>query len=210
MERLRKYEHPFIIRATHWINFIALGMMVASGLRIYDASPVFSFRIPVILTLGGWLGGARQWHFFAMWIFLLNGVVWFAYNIVSRHGRQTTIFSGKDAGGILPTIGYYLRIRKEHPPAGKYNALQKLAYTLVAFVAIGALVTGVGIYWPVQFSPVTSLFGGYDICRVWHFLFMAALVAFFAGHLFMVCVSGWSNFVSILTGWKKGPAGPSK
>src|SRR5437867_3035741 len=119
------YQHPFIIRLTHWMNFIALGIMVLSGLRIYNASPIFSFRIPPVFTLGGWLAGARQWHFFAMWLFAINGITWALYNIATRHGRQTTIFSKSDIGGIVPMMKYYLRIQNQHPPAKKYNSLQK-------------------------------------------------------------------------------------
>ena len=202
----REYQHPFIIRLTHWLNFIALGIMVLSGLRIYNASPIWEFlKIPPSLTLGGWLAGARQWHFFAMWLFAANGIVWVAYNIATRHGRQTTLFSKSDIPGILPMIQYYLRIRTGHPPAKKYNALQKAAYTSVSLLGLGALLTGIAIYWPVQWSGLTAFFGGYDTARVWHFIFMAALVLFFGGHLLMVVIAGWSNFVSMITGWKKTP-----
>ena len=199
----REYHHPFLIRATHWLNFFALGIMVLSGLRIYNASPIWDFHIPPALTLGGWLAGARQWHFFAMWILTANGVLWVVYNVASRHGRHTTLFSKSDLGGILPMILYYLRIRKEHPPVKKYNALQKLSYSTVPLVAAGAVASGIAIYWPVQFSAFASFFGGYDTARVWHFIFMAALVLFFGGHILMVVIAGWSNFVSMITGWKK-------
>ncbi len=207
----RERQHPFVIRATHWVNFIALGIMVFSGLRIYNASPIWSFSIPDAFTLGGWLAGARQWHFLGMWIFFINGSVWFLYNILSRHGRRTTIFSPRqDVPGILPMMAYYLRIRKDHPPSQKYNALQKLAYTLVGLIGIGMILSGVAIYWPVQFGFVTRIFGTYDMARAWHFLFMATLVVFFFGHLFMVTISGWSNFASMVTGWKKTPTSVGK
>ena len=201
-------QHPLIIRLTHWLNFIALGIMVMSGLRIYNASPVlpWEWEFPKVLTLGGWLGGARQWHFMGMWILAVNGGIWVVYNLLSRHGRMTTIFSRKDIGGLLPMIRYYLRLRKQHPPVKKYNALQKAAYTGVAFVGLGAILTGLAIYWPVQFSGITRLFGNYDTARVWHFIFMAAFVLFFAGHVFMVAISGWGNFLSMITGYKKEAA----
>src|SRR5712692_3339788 len=179
MNSNREFQHPLIVRMTHWINFIALGIMVSSGLRIYNASPVFDFRIPDFLTFGGWLAGARQWHFFAMWLFVINGTWWVLYNIFSKHGRQTTLFRSTDVSGVFPMIQYYLRIRKEHPPHKKYNALQKLAYTTVPLLALGGIVSGIAIYWPVQFSPIASLFGGYDKARVFHFIFMGALVGFF-------------------------------
>ena len=199
----REYQHPMIIRLTHWLNFVALTLMVTSGLRIYNASPIWDFSIPEWLTFGGWLAGARMWHFLGMWIFIGNGIIWVLYNIVTRHGRQTTIFVPRDAKGVLPMILYYLRIRKDHPPMQKYNALQKLAYTSLPILASGSILTGISIYWPVQFQSITSMFGGYDTARIWHFLFTTAFVCFFVGHIFMVTISGWSNFVSMVTGWKK-------
>ncbi len=199
----KEYHHPFIIRVTHWLNFVALGIMVLSGLRIYNASPIWSFRIPSMFTFGGWLAGARQWHFFAMWILAINGVLWIAYNVMTRHGRQTTLFSPKDFSGILPMIKYYLRVQKQHPTVRKYNALQKLAYSTIPLAALGAILTGIAIYWPVQFGWVTRLFGNYDTARAWHFIFMASLVLFFFGHIGMVLLAGWNNFLSMITGWKK-------
>jgi Ni/Fe-hydrogenase b-type cytochrome subunit len=203
MNGLRERQHPLIIRFTHWVNFVALGIMVLSGLRIYNASPIFEFKMPSSLTLGGWLAGARQWHFFAMWLFFVNGIAWILYNIMSKHGRQTTLFSRSDIRGILPMIKYYLRMSREHPPSKKYNSLQKAAYTTIPLAALGVILSGIAIYWPVQFQWITSIFGNYDAARVWHFGFMTALVMFFAGHLFMVFISGWSNFLSMITGWKK-------
>ena len=199
----KEFHHPLIIRLTHWINSVALLIMIASGLRIFQASPVFPLEIPDYLTLGGWLGGARQWHFAAMWIFFANGLIYFFYNIISKHGRKTTFFNRSDVGGVLPMVLYYVRIRKEHPPQKKYNALQKLTYTLVPLLALGSILSGIAIYWPVQCKFITALFGNYDSARGWHFFFTCAFVMFTLGHLFMVSISGWWNFWSMISGWKK-------
>jgi Ni/Fe-hydrogenase b-type cytochrome subunit len=199
----REFHHPLIIRITHWLNAIALFIMITSGLRIYNASPLFDFSFPKEITFGGWLAGARQWHFFAMWLFVLNGIIYVFYNVFSKHGRRTTLFGRSDIGGVFPMVLYYLRIRKEHPPQGKYNSLQKLAYTVVPFLALGGVLSGIAIYWPVQFSSIASLFGGYENARLWHFIFMSLLVIFTAGHLFMVAIAGWNNFLSMITGWRR-------
>ncbi len=199
----REFQHPAVIRVTHWINVIALAIMVCSGLRIYNASPIWDFTIPAWATLGGWLAGARQWHFFGMWLFAVNGLVWFSYNILSRHGRRTTLFRLSDVRGVVPMILYYVRLRKVHPPSKKYNALQKLAYTATAAIGAVALLSGIAIYWPVQFQSLTRLFGNYDTARIWHFGAMAAIVLFFGGHLVMVASAGWANAVSMITGWKR-------
>ncbi len=198
----REFQHPAIIRLTHWINLIALGIMVCSGLRIYNASPLWNFTIPAWMTLGGWLAGARQWHFFGRWLFALNGILWTVYNIVTRHGRKTTLFSRSDIAGVFPMVLYYMRIRKEHPPVRKYNALQKLAYTTIALVAAVSILSGLAIYWPVQFQGIARLLGNYEVARYWHFIAMAFIVLFFAGHLLMVVIAGWNNFLSMITGWK--------
>jgi thiosulfate reductase cytochrome b subunit len=192
--------HPVIIRITHWMNFLALTIMVTSGLRIYNASPIFGdYTLPTIFYYGG-LAYARQWHFFAMWVFFINGGVWLLYNLFTKHGRKTTLFVKADIGGVIPMIQFYLRLRKDHPPQKKYNALQKLAYTSVAIVALVAICSGISIYWPVQFSWVASIFGGYDTARVIHFLAMTSLVFFFLGHVVMVSLAGWGNFFSMFTG----------
>jgi thiosulfate reductase cytochrome b subunit len=203
MKTRREYHHPVIIRATHWLNFIALGIMVCSGLRIYNASPIWDFTIPDDLTLGGWLAGARMWHFFGMWVLAFNGLLWVGYNVFSKHGRMTTLFRKNDVPGVLPMILYYMRVRKDHPPVKKYNALQKLAYTTIPLLGVGSVLSGMSLYWPVQFNWLADLFGGYDVARIWHFCFNALFVLFFAGHLVMVVIAGWSNFASMITGWKR-------
>ena len=77
--------HSVAVRITHWINVAAMLAMIFSGWRIYNASPIFTFKFPVDLTLGGWLGGALQWHFAAMWVLALNGVAYLAYGIFAGH-----------------------------------------------------------------------------------------------------------------------------
>src|SRR5689334_23662529 len=107
---MKEFQHPFIVRCTHWVNFAALAIMVLSGLRIYNASPFFPFRIPAEFTLGGWLAGARMWHFFGMWLFVVNGAVYALYNILSRHGRKTGPQQSKTHKARAHLRGSYLRV----------------------------------------------------------------------------------------------------
>jgi len=82
-----------VVRVTHWINVVAVLLMIASGWRIYNADPIFDFSFPDELTLGGWLAGALQWHFAAMWLLVLNGLVYVCYGIISGHFRRKLLRS---------------------------------------------------------------------------------------------------------------------
>jgi thiosulfate reductase cytochrome b subunit len=74
---------------------------------------------------------------------------------------------------------------------------------LIPLAGLGSALSGISLFWPVQFSGIASLPGGYDTARIMHFLFTASFVPFFIGHLVMVGFAGWWNFVSILTGRKR-------
>src|SRR5689334_23316415 len=80
--------HPPLVRIAHWVNALAILVMVTSGWQIYNASPLFGFSFPDELTLGGWLAGALQWHFAAMWLLALNGLIYVAYGVMSGHFRR--------------------------------------------------------------------------------------------------------------------------
>jgi thiosulfate reductase cytochrome b subunit len=134
-----------------------------------------------------------------MWLFLVNGVVWVMYNMLTRHGRETTLFRKRDVAGVLPMINYYLR-RGPHPETGKYNALQKSAYSVLPLVGLLAVLSGIAIYWPVQAQWLTAIFGDYDAARIWHFGAMVALVLFFLSHIVLVTLAGWKNFTGMITG----------
>jgi Ni/Fe-hydrogenase b-type cytochrome subunit len=206
------YEHPLPIRIPHWVNAITLFVMVTSGLRIFRAFPSFGSKIPEkvlldipkSLTLGGWLGGALQWHFTFMWLFAASGVFYVAYQVISGHYR-TMLFMPRDIPGVWPMARHYFFFGPKPPPTGPYNALQKLAYTsTIAFGAL-SLLTGIVLYKPTQFSWLAFLLGGYHLTRVWHFAAMCGFLAFIPGHLIMVLLHGWSNFYSMLSGWKREP-----
>src|SRR5437867_12559064 len=114
--------HPLVVRITHWINVLAVLMMITSGWAIYNASPLFGFSFPDELTLGGWLAGALQWHFAAMWLFVINGIVYVAYGILSGHFRRKLLPISPVA--VLRDIGAAFRGKLAHDDLTVYNAAQ--------------------------------------------------------------------------------------
>jgi len=206
------YEHPLPIRLTHWVNAISLFVMVTSGLRIFRAFPSFGPKIPekVLLdipksiTLGGWLGGALQWHFTFMWLFAASGVLYLTYQIISGHYR-TMLFTPSDIPGVGPMARHYFFFGPKPEAKGQYNPLQKLAYTSTIGFGVLSLLTGIVLYKPAQFSWLAFLFGGFHLTRIWHFAAMCGFLSFIPGHLIMVALHGWANFYSMLSGWKREP-----
>ena len=206
------YEHPFVVRFAHWLNAISLFVLIASGLRIFRAFPSFGpkvpqqnlINIPDKLTLGGWLGGALQWHFTFMWIFMATGLIYIVYQLFSRNFRQV-LFAPRDVPGVWPMARHYFLFGPKPEIKEAYNPLQKLAYTSAILFGVLSTLTGVVLYKPVQFAWLAFLFGGFHLTRVWHFLAMCGFLSFIPGHLIMVLLHGWNNFYSMLTGWKKNP-----
>jgi len=206
------YEHPFIVRFAHWVNAIALLVMIGSGLQVFVAFPSFGPKIPQknffvppkLFTLGGWLGGSLQWHFTFMWFFMGSGLLYVIYQAVSGHWRQV-LFLPRDIKGVWPMARHYFFFGKKPPVAAAYNPLQKLAYTSALFFGVLSTLTGLVLWKPVQFWWLTILFGGFRLTRIWHFISMCGFVAFIPGHLIMVALHGWNNFYSMITGWKREP-----
>ena len=193
----QRRHHP-VVRVTHWVNAVALTIMIASGLRIFDAYPRFARRgesfccypfagktIPTALTFGGWLAGARNWHFAMMWVLVVNGLVYLGFIYVHGEWRDLVPRRGQ-LRDIVEMARFYLRARPDHPRQGKHNAMQRAAYFAMPIVGAVAVVTGIAIWKPVQLAPLTHLFGGYVWARYWHFLAMLLLVVLIAGHVFMV------------------------
>ena len=204
------YEHPLPVRFCHWLNSVSLFVMAGSGLRIFLAFPSFGPKIPQknlvnfppALTIGGWLGGALQWHFTFAWIYVLTGVAYVAYEVFSGNIRQI-LFVPRDIAGVWPMVRHYFFFGRKPPQTETYNALQKLAYTSAIVLGILSLLTGMVLFNPVQFSFLAALMGGFHWARVWHLSVLGALVFFVIGHLVMVALHGWRNFMSMLSGWKR-------
>ena len=178
--------HPLWLRATHWLNAIAVILMATSGWRIYNASPVYDMRFPGEMTLGGWLGGALQWHFAGMWLLAFNGLVYLTLNLTG--GRFRDKFFPLSAVGVWRDARDALRGRLSHADPRHYNGLQRMAY-LVAIIDLALLIlSGLVLWKSVQFPLLRELMGGYEGARRVHFFAMATLVAFAAGHVLMVAL----------------------
>ena len=175
--------HPWIVRLTHWINAVAMVIMIASGWQIYNAYPIFPFAFPGWMTLGDWLGGALLWHFAAMWLLMGNFAVFVGYGLLSgRYRRKLWPIRPR---AILADLRAALSGRLSHGDASVYNAVQRLLYVGVLLAIALVIVSGFAIWKPVQLSWLTALFGGFQGARLVHFLAMAAIVGFTVVHVVM-------------------------
>jgi len=178
--------HPLWLRATHWLNALAVLIMVTSGWRIYNASPLFDFKFAKDLTLGGWLGGAILWHFAAMWLLAANGLAYLLCNVAS--GRLMHKFLPLSPRAVLADLLAALRGRLTHADPRQYNAVQRAAYLFVMADAVLLVLSGLVLWKSVQFPLLRELLGGYESVRRVHFFAMAAMVAFVILHLTMVAL----------------------
>ena len=179
-------SHPRWLRLTHWLNALAVLVMVTSGWRIYNASPLYDFSFPKGITLGGWLGGALQWHFAAMWFLAINGLVYLVINIAS--GRLSRRFFPVSPKGVVHDLWAALRGRLGHADLSHYNQVQRLAYLFVMVDITVLVISGLVLWKSVQFPLLRELLGGYEAARHVHFIAMALLMAFVAVHLAMVAL----------------------
>lgn len=175
--------HPLWVRVTHWVNAVAMILMIMSGWQIYNASPLFPFVFPPSITLGGWLAGALLWHFAAMWLFVINGLVYVVLGIVT--GRFRRKFFPISPRQLVVDIKAGLTFRLSHDDLSVYNAVQKLLYLGVIIAAFVVALSGLAIWKPVQLQTLTALFGGYDFARYVHFAAMAAIVGFLVIHVLL-------------------------
>jgi thiosulfate reductase cytochrome b subunit len=175
--------HPAWVRITHWINALAMLVMIGSGWEIYNASPLFPFTYPKSITLGGWLAGALLWHFAAMWVLAVNGLVYLVLGFLTGRFRRKLL--PIRPGEVIADTRLALRGRLAHDDLSVYNAIQKLLYVGVILAGIIIVASGLAIWKPVQLQELTALFGGYDAARYVHFFAMAAIVAFLTIHVIM-------------------------
>ena len=207
-------KHSLPVRIFHWINFPVLFIMIWSGTLIYWANDVYKLKISdsvlfkfypasvyKTLNIPYRLAEGMSWHFVFMWLFFFNGLIYFLYIILSGEWRDM-FPKGSSFKDAFFVVLHDLKLRKQKPDQGKYNAAQKIAYTIIVFMGAGAILTGLVIYKPVQFYYLTTLLGGYENARFLHFVLTIGFLLFFVVHIVQVIIAGWNNFRAIITGWE--------
>jgi thiosulfate reductase cytochrome b subunit len=224
--RLEK-KHPLAIRWMHWVNFPVLFTMIWSGLLIYwnDSDNAYQhphavYRIGIgsvtlVRMFPPWFWKAINapyhvteglgYHFFFMWIFAINGVLYVSYLLISGEWRLLVPERRSFVDAIRVTL-VDLHLLKGLPPQKKYNGAQRIAYTAVILMGLGSLVTGLSIYKPTQVHWVTTLLGGYEMARWEHFWLTMGFSGFFVVHVGQVVLAGWNNFRSMVSGYEIVPA----
>jgi thiosulfate reductase cytochrome b subunit len=176
-----KLIQPAWVRVVHWINAVAMIMMIMSGWQIYYASPLFDFTFSRSITLGGWLAGGLLWHFAAMWLLMVNGLVYIVLGLATGRFRRKLL--PITASGVRADTRAALTGKLSHDDLSMYNQVQKLLYALVILAGIVVVLSGLSIWKPVQFQWLTAVFGGYDVARYVHFICMSLIVAFLVVHV---------------------------
>jgi thiosulfate reductase cytochrome b subunit len=189
--------HPLAVRLTHWINALAILAMVLSGWRIYNADPLFAFSFPEGWTLGGWLAGALQWHFAAMWLLFANGAAYLAYGVLTGHFKRKFLpFAPRAAWRDALDA---LRLRLKHDDLAVYNAAQRAAYLGVLVLIVLLVLSGLVLWKPVQLHAIGQWMGDYEGARLLHFFCMAGIVLFVVVHVLMVALVP-RTFPAMITG----------
>jgi thiosulfate reductase cytochrome b subunit len=172
---------PVWVRIVHWINALAMILMIMSGWQIYNASPLFDFTFSRSITLGGWLAGGLLWHFAAMWLLMVNGLVYLVLGLATGRFRRKLL--PITPSGVAADTRAALTGKLSHDDLSRYNQVQKLLYAAIIIVGIVVVLSGLSIWKPVQFQWLTAVFGGYDVARYVHFACMSLIVAFLVVHV---------------------------
>ena len=207
-------KHPLAIRWFHWVNFPVLFMMIWTGMLIYWANDVF--RIGAggwtafhffpdwfykLFHVGGRLAEGMAWHFFFMWFFAINGILYVLYTAISGEWRHLLPDSGS-FGEAWQVMLHDLGLRKAPLPRRKFNGAQQIVYTAIILMGFGSLVSGLAIYKPTQLAWLTGLLGGYEMARFFHFWLTMGYLGFFVVHVGQVVKAGWNNFRAMVAGFE--------
>ncbi len=209
MQKL-KLKHLVAIRWFHWINFPLLALMIWSGFLIYWAYPIYSIGplhffpqwVYRVFKMNNRLADGMALHFFFMWLFVLNGILYVAYTLWSGEWRLLVPRSMSAFRDAWQVVLHDLHLRAEPPTQEKYNAAQQISYTGIVVMGIGSVLTGLAIYKPAQLSWLAALFGGYRMARYIHFFLTIGYCLFFVVHVVQVALAGWNNFRSMVIGYE--------
>lgn len=198
LARHERRLHPLPLRIMHWTNAVAIFIMIGSGWKIYNDDVIFGWlHFPDALVIGKWAQYGLQWHFFGMWIFVLNGLAYLAYGISTGRFRQKLFpISMRE---LLATVLDALRFKLGHDDLTHYNAVQKVLYLGIILIGILIVISGLALWKPVQFSALAALFGSFQTIRLVHFLCMSAIVLFLLVHVALALLVPQS-LVAMLTG----------
>lgn len=193
-----KVLHPWPVRAMHWTNAVAMIVMIGSGWGIYNDSVIIhGLHFAGAVTLGGWAAEHLLWHFAAMWLLALNGLLYLVYGAATGRLRERLL--PIRLMDLVHTVRDTLRLKIAHDDLTVYNAVQKLLYIVVIVAGVSQVVTGVAIWKPVQFSGLVSLMGGFQGARILHFAGMAVITGFLAVHVALALLVP-STLKAMLTG----------
>ena len=236
-------KHHALVRLTHWVHVPLLLALIASGLAIYWASPVFQHApdpatgsreyvkdvglavarvIPTSGDPANWIYdhlslGTRQlalalrWHWALAYLYMLTGF-FYVLGLIAGGGWRALLPRLTDARDAALMMRYYVgvipsAIRRRpwpHPEIrGKYNALQRGAYFVIAVCGALAVASGWAMHKPAQLGWLERLFGTYDNARIVHFVCMLVLGGFVIPHVILVIADGWDTFRSMVVGWSK-------
>lgn len=190
--------HPTVLRIMHWVNAISMIIMIGSGWKIYNDEVIFGWlHFPEEIALGLWAQHGLQWHFFGMWVLVLNGLFYLAYGLISGRFRRMLL-------PISPRILIReaidaLTFRLKHTDLTHYNMIQKVLYVGVILAIIVQVISGLALWKPVQFSSLVDLFYDFQGARLAHFIGMAAIVLFMLIHISLALLVP-KTILAMLTG----------
>jgi len=198
--------HPVPVRIMHWINAVAMLIMITSGWGIYDDDVVVrSLHFPQLLRLGEWAAPSLNWHFAGMWLLVLNGLVYLGYGLVT--GRLWERLLPIRFSEVVGTVRDTLRFKIAHEDLTTYNAVQKILYIVVILAAVSQVVTGLAIWKPIQFSGLVSLLGGFQGARIIHFVGMSVIVGFLLVHVLLSLLVPQTLWAMLAGGPRVGSSG---
>jgi len=217
--------HSYNVRICHWINLVACGYLLWSGVHLFLDFPALywghtGFRgYPAWFSVEDWgisweeagaLGQrrvGRNYHFTFAWVFLINGLVYVGWNFYSTHFRNRMLPARDElsVAHVGKELRNHLRWRsRRHAPDGRYGTLQKTSYLILIFVFVPLMIL-TGIAQSPGFSAampfLLDLFGGRQTARTLHTIGTVMLVLFVAVHVMQIAAAGFFIKVrSMITG----------